>query len=320
MWPLLLVLVAASPAEQSFSEGRALLKAGRVEAACAAFEKSQASEPGLGTLLNLAACYEQLHAYARAYVRFRDAESWARRNHESARESVARERARALKPRLAAVTLVAPPRSGQLATAGDLRLPLETGTQTFFIDPPGLEVKVTAPGAVPWVNFVAAPREGGSVTVEVPTLASEPGELRAPAPLEVVDAPVALPVARPVSEPPPTLTRQPSVVALGGDTRHAAGVGSLVAGGLLVALGATGLVSSRLTFDGLVAQQQGGPLTVTQAQYQTARWLWPAAWVTTGLGLAAAAAGLWLLSGPAPVPVLLVPSRDGVSASFSWQL
>src|SRR5262245_45288580 len=45
-------------AERFFLEGRASMKAGRYEEACARFAESQRFEPASGTLLNLAACRE----------------------------------------------------------------------------------------------------------------------------------------------------------------------------------------------------------------------------------------------------------------------
>src|SRR5262245_40239679 len=46
-------------AEAAFDKGRALLQQGRVAEACLELEESQRLDPGLGTQLNLADCYER---------------------------------------------------------------------------------------------------------------------------------------------------------------------------------------------------------------------------------------------------------------------
>jgi len=52
-------VAAADPAaEKLFRDGRALLQENKLAEACAAFERSDAIEPRIGTVLNLADCRE----------------------------------------------------------------------------------------------------------------------------------------------------------------------------------------------------------------------------------------------------------------------
>jgi hypothetical protein len=46
-------------AEALFNQGRDLMTAGKFTEACPKFEASQQLDPGLGTMLNLAECYEK---------------------------------------------------------------------------------------------------------------------------------------------------------------------------------------------------------------------------------------------------------------------
>ncbi|MFO0616773.1 MAG: tetratricopeptide repeat protein [Polyangiaceae bacterium] len=56
-----------------FDEGRALLTAGRIPEACAAFAESDALDPAPGTELNLGVCYEKLSDSERACHAFKAA-------------------------------------------------------------------------------------------------------------------------------------------------------------------------------------------------------------------------------------------------------
>ncbi|MBK7860794.1 MAG: tetratricopeptide repeat protein [Archangiaceae bacterium] len=97
------MLSAAPPdsADGLFAEGRRLLKAGKTEEACAAFEKSLALDAALGTLLNLADCNEKRSRLAEARTQFLEAADRAKTAGNAEREQVARARASALADRLA---------------------------------------------------------------------------------------------------------------------------------------------------------------------------------------------------------------------------
>ena len=91
--PLLLVALSAviftprvaaaqgdkATAEALFAEGRRLMSSGDYKTACPKFAASQKLDPGLGTSLNLADCYEKLGKTASAWAEFRDAAAAAHR-------------------------------------------------------------------------------------------------------------------------------------------------------------------------------------------------------------------------------------------------
>lgn len=77
----------------------------RYPAACAKFEESQNLDPGLGTQLNLADCYEKIGRTASAWALFLEVEAKAKAVHQTPREQYARQRATQLASKLAKLTL-----------------------------------------------------------------------------------------------------------------------------------------------------------------------------------------------------------------------
>src|SRR5262245_65102433 len=114
-WALVLCAATALPAESKaadkttaealFAEGRRLMAAGKYARACPKLEASQKLDPGVGTLLNLADCYEKNGQTASAWAQFVEAASEARRLGDARREQAANARADALEPRLGRLTI-----------------------------------------------------------------------------------------------------------------------------------------------------------------------------------------------------------------------
>jgi tetratricopeptide (TPR) repeat protein len=61
-----------TPADEAFKSGRELMKAGRYNDACIAFEQSYALDPALGTLFNLAQCNEMIGKLQTAAMSYRE--------------------------------------------------------------------------------------------------------------------------------------------------------------------------------------------------------------------------------------------------------
>jgi hypothetical protein len=91
---------SSTAAQALFDQARILLEAGQVAEACPKFEESQRLDPGSGTLLNLATCYEKSGRLASAWTTYLEAASASKASGNSEREGVAREQAAALAPRL----------------------------------------------------------------------------------------------------------------------------------------------------------------------------------------------------------------------------
>jgi hypothetical protein len=143
----------SSVAEELFREGKALMAAGRVEEACTKLEESQRLDPGSGTLVNLAVCFEKLGKLARAWAAFEKVPSLARRDGRPDREDFARSHITDIEPRLSWLTIVVLP---AVVTPG-LEVSLDGVTlgsggwnTALPIDPGQHHVAATAAGRIPW--------------------------------------------------------------------------------------------------------------------------------------------------------------------------
>jgi tetratricopeptide (TPR) repeat protein len=102
-----LILVASTAAagpdkkkaDALFKQGRQLLNEKQYQKACAAFEDSHRIDPAIGTVLNVALCYEAWGKLAKAQRAYLEAEKLAAIKGD-ARQAVARQRADALTPRI----------------------------------------------------------------------------------------------------------------------------------------------------------------------------------------------------------------------------
>jgi tetratricopeptide (TPR) repeat protein len=69
-------------AEALFQAAKALADAGKWEEACPKFKASYQLDRQLGTLLNLANCYQEMKKLAQAWARWNEAVEWARRDND----------------------------------------------------------------------------------------------------------------------------------------------------------------------------------------------------------------------------------------------
>jgi hypothetical protein len=146
---------------------------GNYAMACEKLAASQKLDPGLGTSLNLADCYEKSGRTASAWAEFRDAASAAHRVGSKDREQVARARADALEKQLARLTLTQKTSHPEQRIARDGasvdRAVLGTAVP---VDPGQHMVEAVAPGRKKWSKSIdVAP--GAQIVVEVPELENE---------------------------------------------------------------------------------------------------------------------------------------------------
>jgi hypothetical protein len=141
--------VAADPAaaEVLFQEGRRLLAAGEVDAACEKLKESFNLDAMSGTLLNLAACYERAGRTATAWARFRNAASLAKSQGKTAQANEASRRIRALEAQLSYLRIEVPdPVPGLEVQRNDTEVtPAAFGVEVP-VDPGRVEVVASAPG------------------------------------------------------------------------------------------------------------------------------------------------------------------------------
>jgi tetratricopeptide (TPR) repeat protein len=163
-------------AEALFVEGRKLMEAGRYLDACPKFEASQRLDPGVGTMLNLAECYEKSGRTASAWAEFREVISAARAADSREREALARERAAALENKLARLTIAlsadATSTPGiEIRRDGAVLDSAEIGT-SIPVDPGKHVIEANAPGRQKWYKTVELNDQNREAQVLIPELKS----------------------------------------------------------------------------------------------------------------------------------------------------
>lgn len=216
-------------AEALFAAGKRLMEQRKLAEACAKFEESHRLDPGVGALLNLAACQEQRGRIASAWGHYRDAEAQLRSAGDARRAQFARGRADALEPRLPKVVItVASPPDGLVVARDGVRLSVASLGTELPVDPGPHELVAEAPGhAARTVTFTV--RERQVARVDIPPL--EEAAVEAPAAPPPVGGPTPPPG---VDDGDPGATQRVVAYALGG-----AGLASLVLGGVFVGLTAS---------------------------------------------------------------------------------
>lgn len=207
----------AAAAEALFDQGRRMMSLGRYAEACARFVDSERLDHGVGTLLNLADCYEKNGKTASAWAGFRAASAAANAEQQPDRERIAREREIALLPVLAHLTIALPPRGlppGSEVHRDGILLSRSLWGAPVPVDPGDHAVVVAAPGKIDYSTTVHVPKQPGiGILTRIPVLRDRP------APPPVAPAPAM--------DPPPS--RHP---------RATAGLVLLGLGGAGVAVGA----------------------------------------------------------------------------------
>ncbi|WP_394842156.1 hypothetical protein LZC95_34395 [Pendulispora brunnea] len=193
----------AMAAEAAFSDARRLMKEGHFEEACPKLETSYRLDPALGTLLNLSECFVRTGRTASGWLHYREAAAMALRQGETKREAIARERAKALEPRLCRLIVHAPDTAGELRRDGTLVRREDRG-EAVPIDPGTHILEASGRGFAPYIVHVeiVGPAEGACKQVVVDIPAALGGVKPEP-------APAASPVAAPAHERIAVLRREP---------------------------------------------------------------------------------------------------------------
>jgi hypothetical protein len=183
-------------AESLVNRSLELLEAGNPAEACPKLEESQRLDPGVGTLLYLADCYQQMGLTASAWGTFREAAYLAKSEGQADREQIAVEHADALEQKLSYLTLEvtdAPGGTPEVKHNGEVVGKARWGAR-FPVDPGSHAVEASAPGRKPWSSTLKIPEGPGLHRLVIPVLeasAVEPAEpsveLVAPSP-PTVDA------------------------------------------------------------------------------------------------------------------------------------
>ena len=234
-------------AEALFDAALKAMKEGRFAEACPKLENSQRIDPGVGTLLYLAECYEKVGRTASAWATFREAASEAEASGQIKRAKAARERIAKLEPQLAYLTIEVAESTRTLPGLKVRRDGADTGLgiigQAVPQDPGTVKVDVSAPDHESFSVTIRV-QPGAHQTVLIPSLAAAesgpPGAAVAPVVTEQ-QPPAQKPAQQQPQPPPPPPPEEPSHP---GTTQRIVGV----------AVGGVGLVGIGLgTYFGLNA-------------------------------------------------------------------
>ncbi len=163
-------------AESAFEEGKRLMAAHAYAEACPKFAESLRRDPGLGTMLGLADCFEKNGQTASAWAEFREAAGATARKGDR-REALARENAARLEPLLSKVVV-------RIAAEADVRgltvkrdgVEIERAAwgEQVPVDPGVHAIAASAPGRKDWQTTVNVSAHASVQTVTIPRLDEAP--------------------------------------------------------------------------------------------------------------------------------------------------
>lgn len=184
-------------AQSLFEQARELMAKGDYVKACPMLAESQRLDPGGGTRLNLALCYEGEGKLATAQLELNDALGQAVKDGRSDRETIAREHLAALASRVPKLTLVAPaqPVRGLVIELDGITMSAAASGVSLPVDPGPHEIRASAPGYVAWTSSPKL-REAESLRVQVPALVKVGAVAERPAPAAAAPAPASPVVER----------------------------------------------------------------------------------------------------------------------------
>jgi hypothetical protein len=161
-------------ADSLYAESEPLIQAKRFREAADKLEASLRLDPGIGTLMRLAHCYEQIGRTASSWASFHDGEAMARRAGDK-RADEAAQQAKRLEPLLSRLVLdvaaenqaggVEVRRDGKVVDPAAYRSPIP-------LDPGPHTLEAAGPGRQPWKTTITIDAKPGTQTVQVPALAA----------------------------------------------------------------------------------------------------------------------------------------------------
>ena len=172
-------------AQALFDEAKRLIQQGDVAAACPKLEESERLEPGIGTKLNLANCYEKLGRTASAWILYLEVESDTKRNGQVERQTMAHSRAAALQPKLSHLTINVPPESrvsGLVVERDGVVVGAAQWGLSIPVDPGSHTVRAHALAKKDWQSTLTVAADASAQTLSVPVLDNAPVARQAAAP------------------------------------------------------------------------------------------------------------------------------------------
>ena len=170
----------ADPTDQAdalFEQGKALEKQGQADAACEKYHESLQINPNaIGTILNVALCFEHADKYASAYKLFKDARDRAREQNLPPQQQAAEDHMHELEEQVPhlALAFIEPPTDDTRIVVANVVVPHDQ-TSDVLVDPGVVTIVVSRPGRITYESKIAIakaehkaisiPRLGMPVTV-----------------------------------------------------------------------------------------------------------------------------------------------------------
>jgi hypothetical protein len=158
-------------AESLFKAGKSLLAKQKYQEACSAFAESNQLDPAIGTMLNLALCYEGWGKVARAQAAYLEAEKMAAIKGDRTRAAAARQRADALTPKIPKIVftgLVEPLPADLVVSLDGDAIGFDAVKAGVSTDPGAHTVMYTAEGVTQTVQVELEQSQTKEVTLELP--------------------------------------------------------------------------------------------------------------------------------------------------------
>jgi hypothetical protein len=224
---------AVATAKVLFDDAQKLMEEKKYSEACSKFHASVRKVPKIGTLLNLADCYEKNGQTASAWATYNEAIALGRKQNRPEYEEFAKKKTSELEPKLLRLTIAVPAdvrvpgltieRDGAVIDAGEWStdVPLDPGKHAIV---------ASAPKKIPWKTETELTDK--AVTINVPKLEDAPEEIVTPPPV----------VEKVVIKPSPWTPLRIAGIGTG-----AVGVGGVVGG---VILG----IAAKSTYDGALGR------------------------------------------------------------------
>jgi hypothetical protein len=180
-WPCLSELAYADTelsrqavAERLFQAGKSAMEQRRYELACGKLKDSQRLDPAGGTVLLLALCLEARGKLASAWLGYQEALSFAHRDGRADRAARARQRIRAIEPRLVRLYLRTPSGGPDVSVRVDGTDVPESAYETGLpLDPGEHVVAARARGFAVWAKRIQVRTEGERIDIDIPAFRRE---------------------------------------------------------------------------------------------------------------------------------------------------
>lgn len=167
----------SAAAQTLFDEAKLLMAGGTYAEACKKLEESNRLDPALGTLFNLADCYERMGKTASAWSLFLQAQAAAAAQGDTEASHIAAERAVKLAttvPRLELRVTGSEGTPGLRITRGDVLVGEAQWNTPIAVNPGTHRVRATAPNRLGWATDVTILAGGASAVLTIPRLEPDP--------------------------------------------------------------------------------------------------------------------------------------------------